>query len=219
VKRIEGTDAPIERAVIAAVPFLAAGLVLSVLMFVLPSATTIAVVTFHLGGLVLLALLAAFRLEPLAGSDWFLGHPWSPFWRLSASGVAVVFLVTGVVGLVTLASSAALRYPPSMQFLQLLSALDIAWAATALIVGLRRGWGRWIAIAGGVVLAVVCVWAIWRYLDVVGLGPDGEWIVDADALFEHVLPYDTAAAIAAIAALVLGTRRASQAIEQASPQS
>jgi hypothetical protein len=219
VNRIDGTDAPMERAVIAAVPFLVIGLVLSLPLLFTSSATTTTVVTLHLGGLVVLGLLAAFRLEPLAGGGWFLGHPWSPFWRLSASGVAVVFLVTGVVGLVTLTSSAALRYPPSMQFLQLLSALDIAWAATALIVGLRRGWGRGVAIAGSAALAAVCVWAIWRYLDVVGLGPDGEWIVDAGALFEHVLPYDTAAAIAAVAAFLLGTRRAAQAIEQASPQS
>lgn len=208
-----------ERAVIATVPFLVAGLALSLLLLLTSPATSITIVTLHLAALVLLGLLTAFRLEPLAGGDWFLGRPWSPFWRLSASGVAIVFLVTGVVGLVALASSAALRYPPSMQFLQLLSALDIAWAATALIVGLHRGWGRWVAIAGGAALAVVCVWAIWRYLDVVGLGPDGAWIVDAGALFEHVLPYDTAAAIAAVAAFLLGTRRAAQAIEQASPQS
>lgn len=208
-----------ERAVIAAIPFLAVGLVLALPLLVTSPATTITLVTVHLSALVLLGLLTAFRLEPLAGADWFLGHSWSSFRRLSASGVAVVFVVTGVVGLVTLASSAALRYPPSMQFLQLLSALDIAWAATALIVGLRRGWGRGLAIGGGAVLAVVCVWAIWRYLEAVGLGPNGEWIVDSGALLEHVLPYDTAAAIAAVTAFVLGTRRAAQAMEQASPQS
>lgn len=208
-----------ERAVLAAVPFLLAGLVLSLPLLLIHSATTITMIVVHLIGLVALGLLAALRLTPLAGADWFLDRNWSTMWRLVASGVSIVFLVTGVVGLVTLASSAALGYPPSMQFLQLLSALDIAWAATALVVGLWRGWGRGLAIGGGLILAVVCVWAIWRYLVAVGLGPTGQWLVDSDALLRHVLPYDMLAAIAAVAAFLLGTRRAAQAMEQARPQS
>jgi hypothetical protein len=208
-----------ERAVLAAVPFLLAGLALSLPLLLVREETSITTIVVHLIGLVLFGLLAALRLAPLAGADWFLGRDWSTFWRMVASGVSVVFLVTGTVGLVTLASSAALGYPPSMQFLQLLSALDIAWAATALVVGLWRGWGRGPAIGGGLVLAVVCVWAIWRYLVAVGLGPTGEWLVDSDALLRHVLPYDMLAAVVAVAAFLLGTRRAAQAMEQARPQS
>jgi hypothetical protein len=199
-----------ERAVLAAVPFLLVGLALSLPLLLMPGPVTITMVIVHLAGLVVLGLVAAWRLAPLAGGDWFLGSGWSSFWRLAASGVAVVFLVTGMVGLVTLASSAALRFPPSMQFLQLLSALDIAWAGTALIVGTWRLWGGRAAIVAAVVLG---------FLDAVGIGPSGEWIVDAAALNRHVLPFDVIAAVAAVVMFVLGTRRAAQAMEQASPQS
>lgn len=202
------TDTPMERAVLAAVPFLLAGLVLSLPLLAVswdPPPETLVVV--HLSALVLLGLLAALRLAPMAGDDWFLGRGWSSFWRLVASGSTVVVLVTGVVALSTLASSAALRYPPSMQFLQLLSAVDIAWAATALIIGANRAWGRTAAIVGGVILGVVCVFAIWRYLDLVGFGPGGEWIVDGAALWRNVIPADMAAAIVAVTVFGYGTRR------------
>jgi len=116
--------------------------------------------------------------------------------------------VTGAVGLVTLATSAALRYDASLQFLQMLSALDIAWAAAALTLGLLRRFGPGLATAGAAVLGVVCVWAIWRYLDVVGFGPDGEWIVSASDLNRLVLPYDMGAAVLALTAFSLGLRQA-----------
>ncbi len=115
-------------------------------------------------------------------------------------------VTTGLVGLVTLASSAALGYAPSLQFLQLLSALDIAWAAAALVLGVRWLLGDgWAAVAGSL-LAVVCIWSIWRYLDVVGFGPAGGWIASSDELWRYVLPFDIAAAIIALGALVAGLR-------------
>jgi hypothetical protein len=171
----------------------------------------------HLTVLVLLGLATSIRLAPIAGTDWFQGQSWSPFWRAMASGVSAVFLVTGMVALVTIASSAALRYPPSLQFLQLLSALDIAWAGAALVVGVYRGWRLPAAVVAGSLLAVICIWSIWWYLDAVGFGPNGEWVVDASVLMRRVLPFDIAAAVMAIVALLYGTRR--QATEQASPQS
>ncbi|MEA3502413.1 MAG: hypothetical protein U9R47_06530 [Actinomycetota bacterium] len=207
-----------ERSVLATVPFLAIGLVGSVpLLLVRWSPPPFTIVIVHLAALVLLGLVAVIRLAPLAGDNWFEGQSWSPFWRLAASGISVVFLVTGMVGLVTLASSAALRYPPSMQFLQLLSALDIAWAGAALVIGTYRAWRLPAAVTAGTVLAIICVWSIWRYLDIVGFGPAGEWIVDPEALASYVLPFDVAAAVMAVGAFVFGTRR--QAMEQASPQS
>lgn len=207
-----------ERAVLATTPFLAVGLFAALpLLLIAWSPPPFALVIAHLTALVLLGLAASIRLAPFAGGDWFLGQSWSSFWRLIASGVAVVFLVTGMVGLVTLASSAALRYPPSMQFLQLLSALDIAWAGAALVVGVYRAWRLPAAVAAGSVLAVICIWSIWWYLDAVGFGPNGEWIVDASVLMRRVLPFDIAAAVMAIGALLYGTYR--QAIEQAMPQS
>ena len=211
-------DAPMERAVLVTVPFLGVGLLASLpLLLISWSAPPFTLVIVHLTVLVLLGLAASIRLAPFGGVDWFLGRSWSPFWRAIASGASIVFLVTGMVGLVTLASSAALRYPPSLQFLQLLSALDIAWAGAALVVGVYRGWRLPAAVAAGSILAVICVWSIWWYLDAVGFGPGGEWIVDASVLMQRVLPFDVAAAVMAIGALLFGTRR--QAMEQASPQS
>jgi len=207
-----------ERAVLATVPFLGIGLLASLpLLLVSWTAPPFTVVIAHLTALVLLGLVASIRLAPFAGVDWFPGQSWSPFWRAFASGVSVVFLVTGMVGLVALASSAALRYPPSMQFLQLLSALDIAWAGAALVVGVYRAWRLPAAVVAGSILAVICIWSIWWYLDAVGFGPNGEWIVNASVLMRRVLPFDIAAAAMAIGALLYGTRR--QAIEQARPQS
>ena len=165
----------------------------------------------------LFGFAASLRLAPLAGADWFRGQTWSPYWRLLASSASIVFLVTGLVGLVTIASSAALRYPPSLQFLQLLSALDIAWAGAALVVGVYRAWRTPAAIAAGLMLTVICIWSIWWYLDGVGFGPNSEWIVDASYLMQRVLPFDIAAAVMAIGALLYGTYR--QATEQARSQS
>jgi len=104
-----------ERAVLATIPFLVVGLAASVPLLLIPwTPPPSTIVILHLAALVLLGLVAAVRLMPLAGTDWFLGRPWSVFWRSAASGVSIVFLATGMIGLVTLASSAALRYPPSL---------------------------------------------------------------------------------------------------------
>jgi len=217
-ERPVGSDAPMERAVLATIPFLAVGLVASLPLLLVswtPPPFTIFIV--QLAGLVLLSLVATLRLVRFAGPDWFRGHTWSPFLRLASSGVAIVFLVTGTTGLVTLASSAALGYPPSLQFLQLLSALDIAWAGAALVVGGYRAWGRPVAMTVGALLGIACIWSIRAYLDAIGFGPAGEWIVDADGLVRYVLPFDVAAAVMGIGVFVYGTRR--QAIEQARPQS
>ncbi len=211
-------DTPMERAVLATVPFLAVGLVASLpLLLIGWSPPPFAIVLVHLTLLVLLGLAAVLKLAPLAGTNWFMGRSWTPFWRSMSSGVSVVFLVTGMIGLVALASSAALRYPPSLQFLQLLSGLDIAWSVGALAVGVYRAWRMPAAVVAGTMLSIVCIWSIWWYLDGVGFGPGGEWIVDASTLLQRVLPFDVAAAVMAIAALVYGSYR--QAIEQARPQS
>jgi hypothetical protein len=132
--------------------------------------------------------------------------------------VSIIALATGVVALVTLASSAALGYQPSLQFLQLLSALDIAWATAGLMLGVRLLAGDRGALAAGLVLAVICIWSIWRYLDVVGFAGNGGWLVSGPDLWRYVLPYDMAAAVMAIGALVIGLRT-TQPTEQRNPQS
>lgn len=209
-----------ERAVLVALPFLGGGLAMSLVLLLVPrSWDQVGVFTAQLTAIVLLGYAASLRLAGFAGAEWFAGLFWSPARRLVASGVGVVLLVTGVVGLVTLASSAALRFSPSLQFLQLISALDIAWVVGATVVGAQRAWNRSAAAIGGALIGGLCIWSIWNYLNTVGLGPDGSWIVDGGRLMRLVIPYDTAAAIVAVGVFLFGTRAANQAIEQASSQS
>lgn len=180
-----------------------------------PSSRPLLSSTVHLSFMVAYAGGAAFAAHCLLGDHLFptLGH-WGR--RLANSALAVV-VVTGSTGLITLATAAALRYDPSLQFLQLLSALDIAWALTAIIIGGIRLRGWVLGGFAGTVLGTVCVWAIWRYLDAVGFTAAGGWQVDAAALWEYVLPYDTGAAIAAVAVLAAGAR--AQRTAQPSPKS
>jgi hypothetical protein len=163
-------------------------------------------VTVHLVLLVAFAVGLTFHLAPLADEPWFSGLEMGIRGRRALTWVAVVVMVTGATGLVTLATSAGLRYDPSLQFLQMLSALDIAWAAAALTLGVRRRFsGRWAALSA-VGLGIVCVWAIWRYLDVVGFTSDGGWLLSASDLNRLVLPYDMGAAVVALFAFSAGIR-------------
>jgi len=211
---------PIERALVRSVLWLAAGLGISVLLLFVPaSADPSTIFLIHLSLLVLFGLGLSIALVDLSGADWFAGSGWTASARLWASGIGLIVLATGVVGLVTLASSAALRFDPSTQFLQLISALDIAWVTAAVVIGCHRLWGRLIAGVAGLGIGLFCVWSIWRYIEAVGFGASGEWIVSGEKLMTLVLPYDMAAAVLAIALFALGARRAAQAIEQPSAQS
>ena len=136
--------------------------------------------------------------------------------RRFATAGSLVALVTGVVALVTLATAAALRLDASLQFLQLLSALDIAWSVTALYFGVRWLRGELPARVAGALLSVVCIWSIWNYLRIVGFGANGGWVVDGSALLRWVLPFDTMAAVLALGSLTVATR---QPTVQRSPQS
>lgn len=164
----------------------------------------------HLSVLALFGLALAWSMAPT--DRYFSGRRFS----IVGTEVVQVVMVTGAVALVTLASSAALRLDPSLQFLQLLSALDIAWSTSAVLVGVRRRWGDRAGMAAGVAMAVVCVWSIGRYLSAVGFGEGGSWLVSAEALWRYVLPFDIMAAVLAITALLVGAR---QPMEQRSPQS
>jgi hypothetical protein len=193
-----------------AVPWILGGGAISLPLLAVPSpeGSRLAVYTIaHLTALVALGLLVAWDLARFLDDTWF---GWvGSFGRHVAAGAATVALTVGVVALVTLPTSAALRLTPSLQFLQLLSALDIAWAAGATLIGVRWLAGRTVgAVAGGVV-GVVCVWSIWTYLRIVGFAPDGGWLVDGSALVRYVLPYDMAAAMIAVLALTAGARHVS----------
>jgi len=212
--------APIERALLSTVPWLVGGLLLSIPLLVVDTGSDpLLVFTLHLIALVGFGLALANVLVSLGTADWFGGVSWNTGARLIASGIGLVVLVTGTVGLVTLASSAALRYDPSTQFLQLISALDIAWVVAAVTIGAYRAWGRVWALFGGSAIGLVCVWSIWNYLNHVGFGPNGEWIVSGSDLMRFVLPYDTVAAVVAVSVFLLGVRARSHATEQPSPQS
>ena len=212
----------LEQAISQSVRWLVAGLLLTPLLLAAPTPHgSTPWILFHLsvivaGGLALTMTLVRYLRDP-----WFpsLG----PFGSHLASAASIVVLVTGVVGLVTLASSAALRLDPSLQFLQLLSALDIAWVVGATAIGASFLKGRPIGwIAGGMMVSV-CVWSVATYLVAVGYTPSGGWLVDGEAMWRYILPYDMTAAVIAVTTLWFGARamqsRDDQPMAQPSPQS
>lgn len=147
-------------------------------------------------------------------------HPWFAHLRRPwlASVASLVAAVVGFSALLTLATSAAARYDVSLQFLQLLSSLDIAWVVAALYLGSRRLSNPQMATIAGSVLLVACVASIAVYLSVVGFTPDGGWLVDGGELIRIVLPSDTVAAVISLTAILLASRR-DQPMEQARLQS
>lgn len=199
---------PLEAAFARALRWTLRAAPLSILLLLVPTPTpesVLAISIVHLSALVVLGLLVARDLAGTLDGDWF---PWlGPTGRRLASGASVVALTVGVVALVTLASSAALRLDASMQFLQLLSSMDIAFAASTTMIGVWWIWGRRAGEVAGVVVAVVCVWSIWNYLRIVGFTPQAGWLVDGAALMRYVLPYDMAAAVVAVVSLTVGARR------------
>ncbi|MDH3499204.1 MAG: hypothetical protein OEM97_03700 [Acidimicrobiia bacterium] len=195
----------VEAAVAPAFKWLLAGLA-TALPLLLVDGDVPSLFVAQLVALTAFALGLVSRIAPTSDVTWFASIR-ARRTSMFASAAAVVVVVTGVTGLVTLATTAALRFHPSTQFLQLISALDIAWVTAAVVVGVR-----WLAssragiIAGGVI-GIVCVWSIWRYVDNVGFAPDGSWIVSRIALEQYVLPYDAMAALVAIGVVAGGIRR------------
>jgi len=89
----------------------------------------------------------------------------------------------------------------------LLSALDIAWAAGAVVVGGHRLWSRRAIVGAGLFVGIACVSSIWNYLRVVGFAADGGWLLDGGELMRLVIPFDMVAAIVAGTVLFIGTRK------------
>lgn len=211
---------PIERALLRVVPFLIGGLVASVpLLAVTPGDSPLGWFIAQLIVLVAIGHAMTITVMNLGDEPWFEAMSWGPATVSIVSGIGLVVLVTGTVGLITLASSAALGFGPSLQFLQLLSALDIAWAGAALTIGVHRAFSRGWAIAAGSMLGIICVWSIWNYLSIVGFGPGGSWIVSGPDLARYVIPFDIAAAVLAVVFFLIGVRAQVHATEQPSPQS
>lgn len=208
VLAFRGVRPGIEQALTRAVPWTLAGAAVSLPLLAVPrpeGSQLLIYTTVQLSALVVFGLALVWDLSRLIDNTWF---DWlGPDNRWLAGGAATVALTVGAVALVTIPTSATLRLAPSLQFLQLLSAMDIAFAAGATLIGVSWWKGRRAGLTTGAVVGVVCVWSIWRYLTVVGFAADGGWLVDAGALFTYVLPYDMVAATVAIVALTLGSRR------------
>jgi hypothetical protein len=214
------TPRPAEQAIVIAAPYLLIGVAAALPLFLVPNDwSLLARTTIHLTALVSMALALALQLAGLVESVWFPDRGWPEARKRLAAAATLIALVALVVGLVTLATSAALRFQPSLQFLQLLSSLDIAWAVTALVIGTRLLRGSGAAFVAGVALDVVCVGALWNYLRLVGFETDGGWLLDGDRLGQLVIPADMAAAAVAIVVLGFGLRSLAQPIGQASDQS
>ena len=200
---------PLDVAVVIAAPWLLGGLLAAIPLLLVPDDGLRNVFLLQLSALTVLAVLVSGSVAPLINGTWYPTYRLSPFARRLAGGVSLVVIVTGVIGLVTLATSAALRYQPSVQFLQLLSALDIAWVVAATLVGAHRLWGRTAAIAAGALIGAFCVASIANYLRVVGFSDDGQWIVDGENLLRLVIPFDMLAALVAIGVLIAAARKES----------
>lgn len=198
---------PLERALVTTVRWLVPALVVSLPLLVVPATDRPFGLLFaHLSLIVVFGIALAVRLAgQVEASGWFVGTGWPAGRRRLAAASALVALVTGAVALVTLASSAALRLQPSLQFLQLLSTMDIAWTGGAIAIGSYLRWGtRRAAWIGGLVLGVFCLYSIWRYLDAVGFTPDGGWEVSRSDLIRYVIPFDVVAAVTAVVMLWSG---------------
>jgi len=194
------------------------GIPLSVLALVFeapdPEAGLLTYNMVHLIVLQVAALLLAAELAPLLNRPWFPAV--SRHWLASAA--SLIAIITGFAALLTLATSAAARYEPSLQFLQLLSSLDIAWVTAALFYGAWKLWGRLTAWVLGSLIIVACVASIAVYLNVVGFTESGGWLVDGTRMMTIVIPADMVAAVVALSVLLSAGWNADQATEQRSPQ-
>lgn len=162
--------------------------------------------TLHLIAVTVFIVALTFHLAPISDREWFSGTSLSMRARWALAGVWTVVLVTGATGLVALATAAGLRFDPSLQFLAVLSALDIAWVTAAIGIGARKRWGGGAGVAGALMIGTVCVWSIWRYLDTVGFAADGGWAVDGGEIARLVLPFDVMAAVIAAVVFSAGVR-------------
>lgn len=180
-----------------------------------PGERLLAYTLTHLTILQVATLLYVTEVAALTDHPWFEGvkRTWL------ASAVSVVAAAVGFSALLTLATSAAARYDVSLQFLQLLSSLDIAWVVAAIYLGSRYLWGKPVAIATASTLLAACVVSIAVYLGVVGFTDAGGWLVDGGEMLRIVIPSDTVAAIVSVSVLLRAGSKADQRTAQPSAQS
>lgn len=168
----------------------------------------------HLTVLQIATFWLVLELAPLTDQPWFV--PTKRAWLASAA--SLIAAVVGFSALLTLATTATGRYAPSLQFLQLLSSLDIAWVVAAIYIGARELWGSRIGLILGSLTLLACVGSITLYLQTVGFTETGGWLVDVDAMFRIVISADTVAALLSLTILFTAARSV-QRTEQARPHS
>jgi hypothetical protein len=208
----------LEAALLRSLRWLAGGLAAAPLLLLIPQPpqeSLLAWSTIHTTAVVALGFATMLDLARYVDEPMFTSITIVSLRRFTTAG-SLVALVTGVVALVTLATSAALRLDASLQFLQLLSTLDIAWSVAALYLGVRWLRGEPSARLAGGILSLICIWSIWNYLRIVGFTDAGGWVVDGGELLRWVLPFDTMAAVMALTALTVAVR---QPTAHRSPQS
>lgn len=201
---------PLEEAAFAAFPWLLAGLLASLPLLLVPATSdTRWILLAHLTALVAFSFALAVHLAPRSDRSWFGERDWSPTRRSLVTAASLIVIVTGATALVTLASSAALRYQPSLQFLQLLSALDIAWVVAGTYLATRRLWGSFVALGAGIMMSIICIGSIGLYLREVGLDANDGWLVDGERMLQLVIPFDVAAAVITIGLTLMAAVRRS----------
>lgn len=149
----------------------------------------------------------AFHLAPLTDGLWFGGSGLGDVGRRAASWLVTAGAVTVCAATVGAATAVALRYDPSMQYFVVIAADAVAVPSALAILGVRRRFGPQSAAAAGALLAAAVVWSVWRYLDRVGVGAEGRWIVDGARFGTIVLPVLAGAMVVALVLFTVGTRR------------
>ena len=199
---------PLEVAVSRAFPWLLAGVTVALPLLIVPASSDRRWdMLVHLSALVVFSLALTWRISATDTSEWFADRDWSNSRRFLVAMTSLVVIVTGVTALVTLATTAALRFQPSLQFLQLLSALDIAWVVAGTTLAVLTLWGRLAALLAGIAMSIVCVLSIALYLAEVGLDANDGWLVDGEQMMRLVLPFDVVAAIMTVTLLLIAARR------------
>lgn len=208
-------EATLRRAVYWLIPTAALG---SALLLLMPRPTTDE-------GLYVLVLahLVAIQITTFAftivssrhGGIWF-STTTRPWLATQASTIAVS---VGLSALLTLATSAAARLDPSLQFLQLLSSLDIAWVVAATFLGATAIWGFRVGVLAGSAILLACVMSIAVYLSRVGFTDNGGWLVDGATMLRVVISSDVVAAVVAVTLLLSASRARDQPMAQPRAQS
>jgi len=165
-----------------------------------------ATVVIHLGLLAAFLLALTFHLAEVADRAWFTETRLGPVGRRAAAWVVAAFAVTACGATVAAATSVGVRYDASMQYLVVLGADAIALPSSLAILGARRRFGGGAAAAIGVVIAAAVVWSLWRYLDLVGVGPGDGWLVDGSRFGTIVLPVIAGAVVVGLVLFSAGAR-------------